>query len=65
MLALAGATDAQAAAYDVLERAAQSALTLTLDGTPVRAACGTLVTPSHGLTSAPPLDDCFVLSDLP
>ena len=45
--------------------AAYQALTLSLDGRSVRAACGTLVQPAHGLADAPPLDAVFVLSELP
>jgi len=65
LLALAGATDALAAANDVLEQAAYSTFTLSLDGAPVRAACGTRVVPNHALADAPPMDAVFVVSDLP
>jgi transcriptional regulator GlxA family with amidase domain len=65
LLALAGATDALAAANEVLEQSAYSTVTLSLDGAPVRSACGTLVTPQFGLTDAPPLDAAHVVSDLP
>ena len=40
-------------------------MTLSLDGRPVRAACGTAVAPAHGLADAPPLDAVFVVSDTP
>ena len=65
LLALAGASDALTAANEVLEHLAYSTHTLSLDGAPVRAACGTLVTPQHALAAAPLLDAAWVVSDLP
>lgn len=65
LLGLAGAVNALGAANEVLEQVSYSPLTLSLDGGPVRAACGTLVTPAHALAQAPTLDAVFVLSDLP
>ena len=71
LLALAGACDALVAANDVLEHVAYTTHTLSLDGAPVRAACGTLVTPQQGLatmtppTTQTPLDAAWVVSDLP
>jgi transcriptional regulator GlxA family with amidase domain len=65
LLALGGALDALQAANDVLQDQAYSTLMLTLDGRPVRAACGTQLLPAHGLADAPPLDAVFVVADLP
>jgi transcriptional regulator GlxA family with amidase domain len=65
LLGLAGAVNALVGANEVLELNHYSTLTLSLDGAPVRAACGTLVTPTHALAQAPLLDAAFVLSDLP
>jgi transcriptional regulator GlxA family with amidase domain len=64
MLALSGATDALAAANEVLEQTTYNSVTLSLDGAPVRSACGILVTPDYGLHNAPALDAAFVVSDL-
>jgi transcriptional regulator GlxA family with amidase domain len=65
LLALGGALDALAAANEVLDEARYTSLTLSLDGRPVRAACGTQLAPSHALADAPPLDAVFVVCDLP
>lgn len=65
LLALGGAIDALAAVNEVLDETVYSALTLSLDGRPVRAACGTRVAPAHGLVDAPPLDAVFIVSDSP
>ncbi len=65
LLALAGATDALSAANEVLDQPLYTALTLSLDGQPVRAACGTRVAPAHALADAPTLDAAHVLADLP
>jgi transcriptional regulator GlxA family with amidase domain len=65
LLALAGATEALAAANEVLEQGVYSTVMLSLDGGKVRAACGTQVYAAHALADAPPLDAVFVLSDLP
>jgi transcriptional regulator GlxA family with amidase domain len=65
LLALGGAVDALHAANEVLEERAYSSLTLSLDGQPVRAACGTAVQVAHAISRAPALDAVFVLSDLP
>lgn len=65
LLALAGALDALAAANEVLEQPAYAPLTIGLDGAPVRAACGTVVTPAASLAAAPALDAAFVVGDLP
>ncbi len=65
MLALGGALDALHAANEVLEEAAYASVLLSLDGRPLRAACGNAVAAAHGLLDAPPLDAVFVVSDLP
>ncbi len=65
LLALGGAVDALAAANDALDAHAYQALTLSLDGRAVRAACGTLVAPAHGLADAPELDAVFVVGEPP
>jgi transcriptional regulator GlxA family with amidase domain len=65
LLALGGAVEALGAANDVLDEVSYTAVTLSLDGRAVRAACGTLVAPAHGLSDAPSLDAVFVVSDLP
>ena len=65
LLGLAGAVNALAAANEVLEQPVYNTMILSLDGSPVRAACGTLVTPTHAIAQAPLLDAVFVLSDLP
>ena len=65
LLALGGALDALAGANQVLEERLYTSLTLSLDGGPVRAACGTALAPAHGLADAPPLDAVFVVSDTP
>ncbi len=65
LLALGGAVDALAAANEVLEHRAYTSVLLSLDGSPVRAACGSGVAPSCALADAPDLDALFVVSDLP
>jgi transcriptional regulator GlxA family with amidase domain len=65
LLALGGAVDALAAANDLQADVAYGALTLSLDGRPVRAGCGTQVAVAHGVSDAPALDAVFVVSDLP
>ena len=65
LLALSGALDALQAANDVLQQAAYGSALISLDGRPVRAACGSLVAAAHGLADAPALDAVFVVSDLP
>lgn len=65
LLSLAGALDALAAANEVLEAPAYAALTLSLDGQPVAAACGTRVLTTQALADAPALDAVHVVSDLP
>ena len=65
LLALSGALDALQAANDVLQEAAYGSALISLDGRPVRAACGSLVAAAHGLADAPALDAVFVVSDLP
>jgi transcriptional regulator GlxA family with amidase domain len=65
LLALGGAVDALAAASGLLDDGPYGTLTLSLDGQPVRAACGTTVAVAHGLADVPPLDAVFVLADLP
>lgn len=65
MLALGGALDALAAANELLEELAYISDTLSLDGRPVRAACGSVLVPAHGLADAPELQAVFVVSDTP
>ncbi len=65
LLALGGALDALAAANDALDQTAYAAFTVSLDGRAVRASCGTLVMPAHGLADAPLPDAVFVVSELP
>jgi len=65
LLALGAAMDALHAANDVLEQPSYQAITLSLDGLPVRAACGTAVNCSAGLARSPALDAAFVVADLP
>jgi len=65
LLALGGALDALTGANEVLEESAYISVTVSLDGRPVRAACGTALAPAHGLADAPPLDAVFVVSDTP
>jgi len=65
LLALGGALDALAAANEVLEEAAYTTVTLSLDGRSVRAGCGTRVQPAHGLADAPAMEALFVVSEAP
>jgi transcriptional regulator GlxA family with amidase domain len=65
LLALAGASEALAAANEVLEQPAHTVTLLSLDGQPVRAACGTPVAPAASIAQAPALDSAFVLAEPP
>jgi transcriptional regulator GlxA family with amidase domain len=69
LLALSGAIEALAAANQVLEQPLYSSTTLSLDGQPVTASCGTRVAVAHALAGAlagtPAVDAAFVLADLP
>jgi transcriptional regulator GlxA family with amidase domain len=65
LLALGGALDALAAVNDLQSEVAYSALTVSLDGRPVRAGCSTLVVAAHGVADAPAFDVVFVVSDQP
>jgi len=65
LLSLGGALDALAGANEVLEEWAYTSVTVSLDGRPVRAACGTALAPAHGLADAPALDAVFVVSASP
>jgi transcriptional regulator GlxA family with amidase domain len=65
LLALSGALEALAAANEVLDDTVYATLTLSLDGQPVRASCGTTVAPHHSLAAAPALDAAFVASESP
>jgi transcriptional regulator GlxA family with amidase domain len=65
LLALSGATEALAAANEVLEQAAHGVTLLSLDGNPVRAACGTPVTPAAAVAQAPLPDVAWVFAEPP
>ena len=65
LLSLGGALDALAGANEVLEELAYTSVTVSLDGRPVRAACGTALAPAYGLADAPVLDAVFVVSATP
>ncbi len=65
LLGLAGALEALNAANEALDETAYAGVTLSLDGQPVRASCGTTLAPQHGLADAPPLDAAFVASESP
>ncbi len=65
LLALGGAVEALAAVNELLSGGGYGTLMLSLDGQPVRAACGTPVAVAHGLLNPPPLDAVFVVADLP
>ncbi len=69
LLALGGAVEALTAASDLLGDSVAGPLMLSLDGQPVRAACGSTVAVAHGLHTGaaplPPLDAVFVVADLP
>jgi transcriptional regulator GlxA family with amidase domain len=65
LLALSGALEALAAANEVLEDSVHTPLTLSLDGGPVEAACGSRIAPAHALAGCPSLSSAFVVSDLP
>ena len=65
LLALAGALDALAAANELLDEGLYGSVTLSLDGQPVRAACGTTVGVAHSLAASGPLDAVFVVSEQP
>lgn len=65
LLSLSGATEALAAANEVLDQSSHVTTLLSLDGLPVRAACGTLVQPAASLAGAPLLDAAFVLAEPP
>lgn len=67
LLALAGASEALATASALMEQQAGAwrTWTLSLDGQPVQAACGTRVAVQGALQAAPALDALFVVSDMP
>jgi transcriptional regulator GlxA family with amidase domain len=65
LLGLAGAREALAVANEVLEQPAYGSLLLSLDGHPVRAACGTRVAVDHALAAAPLIDAAFVVAGGP
>jgi transcriptional regulator GlxA family with amidase domain len=65
MLALSGALEALAAANELLDASTYAAVTLSLDGQPVRMACGTTIAVQHALATSGPLDAVFVVSDQP
>ncbi len=68
LLALGAALDALHAANEVLDMDAYRGICLSLDGQPVRAACGTTVACGAGIDAATPtprLDAVFVVADLP
>jgi transcriptional regulator GlxA family with amidase domain len=65
LLALGGAAEALHAANRLLAQPAYAPVTVSLDGRAVRAACGTLLQPAHGLADAGEMDAVHVLADLP
>jgi len=65
LLALGGAVEALAAANELLGEGSYVQTMVSLDGLPVRAACGTAVTAAHGLAALPGLQAVFVVADLP
>lgn len=65
MLALGSALDVLAAANELLAHSEHQPLLIGLDARPVRAGCGTPITPAHLLSNAPPLATLHVLSDAP
>jgi transcriptional regulator GlxA family with amidase domain len=65
LLALAGALEPLAAINQLLGELGHQSLTLSLDGQPVRAGCGTLLAVAQSLADAGRLDGLHVVSDLP
>ena len=65
LLALGGAVDALAAVNDLLSEALYAPHLLSLDGQPVRAACGTPVAVTHAMSALPALDAVFIVADRP
>jgi transcriptional regulator GlxA family with amidase domain len=65
LLGLGGAVDALAAADLHLPDGSYSVTTLSLDGQPVRAACGTPVAVTGSVAERAPLEAVFVVADLP
>jgi transcriptional regulator GlxA family with amidase domain len=65
LLSLGSAMEALQAANQLLQGQAYEPVTLSLDGRSVRAGCGVLLQPAHGLADAGALDAVHVLSDLP
>jgi transcriptional regulator GlxA family with amidase domain len=65
LLALSGAVEALGAANELLGERCHQVLTLSLDGQPVRAGCGTLVAVAQALPDAGRLDALHVVSDQP
>lgn len=65
LLALSSATEALAAANELLEDAAHQVATVSLDGSAVRAACGTLLRPTHTLPALQQVECAWVVAELP
>ena len=65
LLSLAGALESLTAANDVLDEAAYSGITVSLDGNPVRASCGTQVAVNHSLADTQSVHAAFVTSESP
>jgi transcriptional regulator GlxA family with amidase domain len=65
LLTLAGALEPLAAVNVVLGERGHQSITLSLDGQPVRAGCGTLLNVAQSLADAGRLDALYVVSDQP
>lgn len=65
LLALGGAMDALSAVNELLGEALYAPQLVSLDGQPVRAACGTVVAVHHALGTQPAFNAVVVVSDRP
>jgi transcriptional regulator GlxA family with amidase domain len=65
LLAFGAAADALATVNQLLSDGSYSVMPLSLDGLPVRAACGTPVNVAAAVSERPPLEAVFVVADLP